>query len=91
MAAEQSAELQEILRLLPDAWKLKRQGPGRSNWVADLTCKSTEFRLVCDRGYVNVSKIADGQMIPVQPPDDQRVSISPRQVVDLLLASELCE
>ena len=88
MAAEQSPDLQEIMRLLPDDWKLERLGPGRLNWIADLTCKNNQFRLVCDRGYIGVSEIVDGKMISVEPADAQRVSISPRQVCDLLLSRE---
>ena len=63
MAAEQSQELKVILETLPKGWKLKRLGPGRMNWVADLTYRNMQFSLVCDRGYISAHKIVDGKMV----------------------------
>lgn len=87
MAAEQSSELKEILRLLPGDWKLEKLGPGRVRWIADLRCKNEQFRLVCDRGGIDIGKLVGGKMVAIEPPDDQRVFKTPRQIVNLLLAS----
>lgn len=87
MAAELSSDLQAILKLLPKGWQLARLGPGRIRWVAELAFKKDRFQLVSDRGYIEVSKIVQGKTMSIPPPPDQRISISPQQVCNLLLQS----
>lgn len=78
--------LREIQRLLNAKWKLAawRQYRVNSNWIAGLEFGCRHFRLVCDRGYVEVYEITDGHECQILPPEDQRITISPQQIYELL-------
>jgi hypothetical protein len=78
--------LREVQRLLDPQWKLAafQQYRIHGNWIAGLEFADRQFRLVCDRGYVEVYEITDGREGQIFPPEDQRTSISPRQIYELL-------
>ena len=78
--------LREIHGLLGAKWKLAawQQYRIHSNWIAGLEFGDRHFRLVCDRGYVDIYEIAGGRESQILPPEDQRTSISPRQIYELL-------
>lgn len=84
MARINPEPLNEILENLPLGWKLVKVSPGQMQWNAELRFENQEFLLVCDRGYVNACKKIDGKWVSIEPPDDQRMRITPRQVVELL-------
>ena len=85
-AKDMPARLREIQQWLGAGWKLAAWQPYRvsGNWIAGLEFESRHFRLVCDRGYVDVFEITDGRQGRVFPPEDQRTRISPKQVYELL-------
>jgi hypothetical protein len=78
--------LREIQGLLDAKWKLAAWQRYRinGNWIAGLEFGGRHFRLVCDRGYVEIYEIADGGESQILPPEDQRTSISPTQIYELL-------
>lgn len=78
-------KVQEIMDLLPQGWRLGRHGPSPMGWVADLSYKQMKFRLVEDRFYVGVSSMKNDQMKTIEPPSDQRMTISTEQICDLLM------
>ncbi len=86
MAAELSRDLEALLQLLPEGWQLQRLGPGRVRWGADLSFGDRRFHLVCDRGYIEVSEMVDGESVWLEPPGDQKLQISPVQLAELLQA-----
>jgi hypothetical protein len=78
--------LREIQRLLDPKWKLAAWQRYRinGNWIAGLEFVGRHFRLVSDRGYVEVYEITDGSERQILPPVDQRTSISTGQIYELL-------
>lgn len=78
--------LQEVQRLLAGRWKLAAFQRYRinGNWIAGLESGDRHVRLVCDRGYVDVYEITGGLETRILPPKDQRISISARQICELL-------
>jgi len=72
--------------LLGGKWKLAafRRYRVNGNWIAGLELDDRHFRLLCDRGYVEVFEITGGRETQILPPDEQRTSISPRQIYELL-------
>src|SRR5262245_35429536 len=79
-------DLREIQQLLDSKWNLAawRRYRIHGNWIAGLQFGNRHFRLVCDRGYVEVYEITDQREEQICPPEEQRISISPRQVYELL-------
>ena len=78
--------LREIQQLLGAKWHLAAFQRYRvnGNWIAGLECEGRHFRLVCDRGYVDVYEIVGERESQILPPSEQRTSISPRQIYELL-------
>ena len=60
-------------------------GPSSMGWQADLSFAQMEFRLVEDRFYIGVSSMKHGKMRTIEPPSEQRVTISLDQVCALLM------
>ena len=79
-------DLREIQLLLDFDWKLVvwQRYKINGNWIAGLEFHGRHFRLVCDRGYVEVYEITNDHETEIQPPKDQLTTISPRQVCELL-------
>ena len=77
-------ELERIRSLLPTDWAQTSFRFAGMGWVADFEFRSRLFQLVSDRGYIDVYEITDGKRRHVFPPEEQRGSISPEQVCELL-------
>jgi hypothetical protein len=76
-------ELQAVMRGL-EGWQMKSYKYFSVGWEADLRWRKRSFRLVAERGYMDVYEVLDGKPTQILPPEDQRLSISPRQVSVLL-------
>jgi hypothetical protein len=78
--------LREIRRSLDPNWSVIvwQRYNVFDNWIAGLEFCGRHFRLVSDRGYVEVYEITGGQENQIVPPKDQLTSISPKQVYELL-------
>ncbi|MCG8584053.1 MAG: hypothetical protein MI757_05000, partial [Pirellulales bacterium] len=68
MAAQLSPELESLLDLLSNDWRLERLGSGRVRWGADLSYNERSFHLVCDRGYIEAYEVVDGRLEWIEPP-----------------------
>ena len=77
-------ELHEILSLLQGSRLLSLEF-WSMGWVAVLESKQKTFQLVSDRGYIDAYELVEGRQIAIPPPEDQRISIKPGQVCELLL------
>jgi hypothetical protein len=79
-------KLREIQRLLGGKWNLAALQRYRinSNWIAGLEFGDRHFRLVCDRGYIDVYEITGDGERQILPPAEQRTSIAPKQIYELL-------
>jgi hypothetical protein len=77
-------ELERIRSMLPTDWAQTSFRFGGMGWVADFEFRSRLFQLISDRGYIDVYEIVDGKQRHVFPPEEQRISISPEQVYELL-------
>ena len=85
-AARDVPDCLEDQRLLGGRWKLAAFQRYRinGNWIAGLALGDRHFRLVCDRGYVEVYEITGGRETQILPAEEWRTSISPRQICELL-------
>ena len=83
-------ELENIITLLEARWKLTSLEHWAMGWVSVIESKKQKIQLVSDRGYVDVYMFFAGQTHPVHimPPEDQRASITPRQVCELIQKQE---
>ena len=77
-------ELERIKSMLPADWAQTSFRFGGMGWVADFEFRSRRFQLISDCGYIDVYEITDGKQRHVFPPEEQRISISPEQVYELL-------
>jgi hypothetical protein len=79
--------LTEIQKGLPADWKLDLFKYWAMAWLANLSCGKKRFQLVCDRDYINVYEIVEGTAKQIVAPEDQRKTITPSQVCQLLLSA----
>ncbi|MBI5932474.1 MAG: hypothetical protein HY867_02105 [Chloroflexi bacterium] len=84
MTRKNPIELNQIMQFLGDEWKLISVGFWNMGWFADLQIKERKFQLVSDRGYIDVYEKIEEKLLPILPPFEQRLSITPAQVSALL-------
>lgn len=80
-------ELTEIQKALSADWKLDLFKYWAMGWLANLSSGKKRFQLVSDRGYINVYEIVEGTAKQIVPPEDQRKTIAPGQVAQILLTA----
>ena len=78
--------LREIQQLLDTRWKLVvwQRYKVNDNWIAGVMFGNRHFRLMCDRGYVDVYEITTERERWLPPPQEQHTNISPKQICELL-------
>lgn len=79
------SELNQILQALPKDSSLSSLEFWNMGWMAHLSIETKKFYLVSDRGYVDVYEIVDEQKKHILAPEDQRLSITPSQIIALLI------
>jgi hypothetical protein len=79
-------DLKQIMETLPEGWSVLELKTWAMTWTALIGCKKLRFRLTNDRGYIDVYRVEAGKDHNVPPPEEQRVSISVNQVVELVLS-----
>jgi hypothetical protein len=84
-------ELTEIMSGLPDGWRLVSYKYWQMGWEAYIQASRRSFQLVSDRGYVNVHANVGGKLQQIMPPKDQRMSITPEQIRQLLMSATVAE
>ncbi|MFN8412541.1 MAG: hypothetical protein U0Z26_09160 [Anaerolineales bacterium] len=77
-------ELNEIMQALSETATIVSLEFWSMGWVAHLEVEKNLFKLVSDRGYIDAYKIVDGAPQHILPPENQRMSISPSQMVVLI-------
>jgi hypothetical protein len=77
----------DVMRHLPESWKVERWDRAGMGWIARISQGRNEFQLCSDRGYINIERIVDGKPRSCPPPEHLRIHISVDQVAQLILAN----
>lgn len=74
-----------VMRELPEEWAIERFDRMGMGWVARISNRKSVFQLVSDRGYIGVERLVDGKFLSIDVPQHLRVSISAKQVAELVV------
>ena len=83
---EMPDSLRDIQRLLGAKWKLAvwQRYTVNNNWIAGLEYNGRHFKLVCDRGGIDVFDITDGHERQIPTTVDSNWITPPSQIYELL-------
>jgi hypothetical protein len=77
--------IQEVMKLLPSNWKLERHGPSNCGWEADISYKTIKFKLIEEFGYITISILKNRKWVTIDPPEDQKLKITYKQIYNLII------
>ena len=86
MARTLDDALLAVMRALPSRWVILRFERTGMRWVATIGKGETPlYRLVSDRGYIHVARLAADGPHELEPPAEQRLQVTPEQVAARIL------
>jgi len=77
-------ELADVLQGIIGPWEILSFNIDGSGWTADIKARSRNFHLSSECGYIEAQEVIGNSYRSIDPPEDQRINISPKRVASLI-------